>query len=145
VHNEEFCIFPLYHRISKMIKPRGLDLLGRWLGWEELGTAHLDFRQGDGRIGLRWNMGEMGFESVKGMGLCRCREGVVSNGVTVINAAEGAGFTDALLCKCKVDIRDSLYWHVWSLIWCLHSSAGEYCSLLADCNFYLYVVLDLHV
>ena len=61
-------------------------------------------------------MGEVGFESVKRMGLCRRREGVVSSGVVVINAVEGAGFTDALLCKCKVDIRDSLYWHIWSLI-----------------------------
>ena len=39
------------------------------------------------------------FESVKGMALCRCREGIVSDGVAVINAVEGAGFTDALLCK----------------------------------------------
>jgi len=76
---------------------------------------------------------------------CRCREGVVSNGVAVINAVEGAGFTDALLCKCKVDLRDSLYWHVLSLIWCLHRSADEDYFLLADCNFYLYVVFDLHV
>jgi hypothetical protein len=57
-------------------------------------------------------MEEVGFESVKGLGLWRCCEGVVSNGVAVINAVEVADFTDALLCKCKVDLRDSPYWHV---------------------------------